>query len=497
MKTRGSGILLHITSLSGDYGIGDLGPGAHRFVDFLKASGQRYWQILPVHPTDTRYDNSPYHALSAFAGNTLLISPEQLVTDGYLDSSDLNPELNIPAGEVDFPSVIAYKERLFDMVFNRFSYFGHDSRFKEFCDREAWWLDDYSLFIAIRKEFSPAPWSDWPDELKNRNPDALFRYKEHHSMTIEREKFLQYIFSGQWEALLRRCHDSGIRLIGDIPIYIDYDSSDVWANPSLFQLDEDSKPKFVAGVPPDYFSATGQIWNNPLYNWDIMRELGFTFWISRLKRELSLVDYVRIDHFRGLAGFWEIPPGSDTAIEGRWVDAPAWDFIRTLVKEFPCLPIIAEDLGIITPDVREVMREFAIPGMKVLLFAFSSPTGDNPYIIHNIPRDSVVYTGTHDNTPVKGWFMQDATYEERERLTEYLGYKPETDEIPEIFVRLAMMSRADTAIVPVQDILGLDSSARMNRPGTDEGNWRWRMQEGMITEKTAEYLLKLVKVYGR
>ena len=228
-----------------------------------------------------------------------------------------------------------------------------------------------------------------------------------------------------------------------------------------------------------------------------MRELGFTFWISRLKRELSLVDYVRIDHFRGLAGFWEIPPGSDTAIEGRWVDAPAWDFIRTLVKEFPCLPIIAEDLGIITPDVREVMREFAIPGMKVLLFAFSSPTGDNPYIIHNIPRDSVVYTGTHDNTPVKGWFMQDATYEERERLTEYLGYKPETDEIPEIFVRLAMMSRADTAIVPVQDILGLDSSARMNRPGTDEGNWRWRMHEGMITEKTAGYLLKLVKTYGR
>ncbi|MDD3574503.1 MAG: 4-alpha-glucanotransferase [Methanospirillum sp.] len=497
MKTRGSGILLHITSLPGIYGIGDLGPEAYKFVEFLKASGQRYWQILPIHPTDTRYDNSPYHALSAFAGNPLLISPEQLVNDGYLDSSDLEPGYRQSDDLVDFPSVITFKEKLFDLAYNRFSYFGSDSDFLNFCAEQAWWLDDYATFFAIRKQFSPASWSDWPDELKNRNPRTLADYKEKNFSEIEREKFLQYIFYNQWDALRKKCHDAGIRLIGDIPIYIDFDSSDVWINPELFQLNEEKKPLFVAGVPPDYFSSTGQVWNNPLYNWDTMKNSGFSWWISRMKKELSLVDYVRIDHFRGFAGFWEISAGSDTAINGRWVDAPVWDFIRTMVKEFPCLPIIAEDLGIITPDVREIMREFTIPGMKVLVFAFSSPTGDNPYIIHNIPKNSVVYTGTHDNTPVRGWFEQDATYEEKQRLISYLGREPEKNEITEIFIRLAMMSSANTAIMPVQDILGLDAAARMNKPGTEDGNWRWRLKGEMISKELSAHLSELVKIYGR
>jgi len=497
MKTRGSGILLHITSLPGQFGIGDLGPQADRFVDFLQASGQRYWQILPVHPTDIRYDNSPYHSISAFAGSPLLISPEEMVNDGYLDPSDLQEGLEGPRDEVDYKAVIAYKERLFDMAYNRFAYFGSDPRFIDFCNEQAWWLDDYALFTAIRKYYAPAVWSDWPHPLKERDPQALHEFQEKNNSVIEREKFIQYIFSGQWEALRKKCHNAGIRLIGDIPIYIDYDSSDVWTYPDLFRLDKERRPTFVAGVPPDYFSATGQVWNNPLYDWDAIKNSGFSWWLLRLKRELSMVDYVRIDHFRGLVGFWEIRAGSDTAIEGRWIEAPAWDFIRTLVKEFPCLPIIAEDLGIITSDVREIMREFMIPGMKVLVFAFSSPTGDNPYILHNIPKDSVVYTGTHDNTPVKGWYELDATHEEKQRLIAYLGREPEIHEISDIFIRLAMMSSANTAIIPIQDILGLDSSARMNKPGTEHGNWRWRLQERMISEELSRRLSELVKIYGR
>lgn len=497
MKTRGSGILLHITSLPGQFGIGDLGPDAYRFVDFLQGSGQRYWQILPVHPTDIRYDNSPYHSLSAFAGNPLLISPEQMVNDGYLDVSDLEPDLNLPRDEVDFSSVIAYKDRLFDMAYNRFAFFGSDHRFIAYCAEQAWWLDDYALFIAIRKHFAPAVWSDWPFEFRSRDPEALFEFQKNNVSVIEREKFLQYIFACQWEALLKKCHTAGIRLIGDIPIYIDYDSSDVWTHPDLFLLDEEKRPKFVAGVPPDYFSASGQVWNNPLYDWDAMKNSGFSWWRLRLKRELSMVDYVRVDHFRGLVGFWEIAAGEDTAIEGRWVEAPAWDLIRTLVKEFPCLPIIAEDLGIITSDVREIMREFTIPGMKVLVFAFSSPTGDNPYILHNIPKDSVVYTGTHDNTPVRGWYEQDATQEEKQRLIAYLGREPGIHEIADLFVRLAMMSSANTAIIPMQDILGLDRAARMNKPGNEDGNWRWRLSEGMVSQELAGRLSALVKVYGR
>jgi 4-alpha-glucanotransferase len=497
MKTRGSGILLHITSLPGRYGIGDLGPEAYRFVDFLQTAGQRYWQILPVHPTDIRYDNSPYHAISAFAGNPLLISPELLVEDGYLDQSDIEPISACSDERVDYASVITYKERLFDIAYNRFAYFGSDLRFSEFCTKEAWWLDDYALFVAIRKQYPDSLWSEWPDELKSRDPKALITFQKSHASVIEREQFLQYIFSMQWEALRARCKRAGIRLIGDIPIYLDYDSADVWTFPHLFQLDEERKPRVVSGVPPDYFSPTGQVWNNPLYDWNALRDTGFSWWIQRLRRESALADYVRIDHFRGLVGFWEIKAGSETAIDGRWVIAPVWDLIRTLVKEFPCLPIIAEDLGIITPDVREIMRAFEIPGMKVLVFAFSSPTGDNPYILHNIPKDCIVYTGTHDNTPVRGWFDQDATPEEKERLFAYLGRRPESHEISDIFIRLAMMSSANTAIIPMQDILGCDHTARMNIPGTEEGNWRWRLKNDYPAPDRAQKLREYTVIYGR
>jgi 4-alpha-glucanotransferase len=278
---------------------------------------------------------------------------------------------------------------------------------------------------------------------------------------------------------------------------MDYDSVDVWIHPEMFLLDEMKRPKYVAGVPPDYFSATGQVWNNPLYDWNVMKMTNFAWWVARMRRELYHHDYVRIDHFRGLVGFWEIQAGSDTAIDGRWVQAPGWDLVQTLAQAFPCLPIIAEDLGIITPEVRELMRAFAIPGMKVLVFAFSSPTGDNPYILHNIPPDSVVYTGTHDNPPVRGWFENDATDEEKNRIFAYLGRVVQSDEIADIFVRLAMMSNAQTAIIPMQDILGLDSSARMNTPGTKHMNWRWRVTEEAISHALSRRLKEYAKIYGR
>ncbi|PWR75236.1 4-alpha-glucanotransferase [Methanospirillum stamsii] len=497
MKTRGSGILLHITSLPTKFGIGDLGPVAHEFIEFLQKAGQRYWQILPIHPTDEKYDNSPYHSLSAFAGNPLLISPEFLVEDGFLDDSDLFPipEFNIKF--VDFPSVISYKNQLFDMAYHRFKFFGHNPEFTNFCREQSWWLDDYALFMVIRSQHPDTNWSDWPLELKNRNDEYLKEYTQLYYTEIEKVRFIQYLFSLQWEKFLKKCHDCGIWLIGDIPIYIDYDSSDVWSNPIWFQLDENKRPIFVAGVPPDYFSETGQIWNNPLYAWERIENDNFTWWRRRIHKELQGVDFLRIDHFRGLAAFWEIPAGSDTAIQGRWVNAPAWKFLQTMEKNFPYLPIIAEDLGIITPDVREILREFNIPGMNVLQFAFSSDTSDNPYILHNIKKESLVYTGTHDNNTTLGWFLKDSTDIEKQRLFSYIGKEISSSEICEVFIRLAMMSNANTAIIPIQDILNLDESARMNRPGIDTGNWKWKMQEKMLTDELTFRLRALSKIYGR
>lgn len=497
MKTRGCGTLLHITSIPTKFGIGDLGPAAYRFVEFLQKAGQRYWQVLPLHPTEHMYDNSPYHALSAFAGNPLLISPEMLVKDGYLDESDLEPLPDFSSDLVDFPAVIAYKNRLFDMAYNRFVFFGTDPAFLTFCEEQAWWLDDYALFIAIKKHYPDILWSDWPSGLRNHNENELHEFKKLYHSVIEREQFLQFIFFHQWAALRKRSHELGIWLIGDIPIYVDYDSSDAWTHQHLFQLNEDKKPLYVAGVPPDYFSATGQVWNNPIYDWDEMKKSGFSWWVKRMEHELKFVDYVRIDHFRGLVGYWEIKAGSDTAIDGRWISAPVWDLLRTWTKKFPCFPVIAEDLGIITSDVREVMREFDIPGMKVLIFAFSSETGDNPYILHNIPPNTVVYTGTHDNTPVLGWFLHEATPEEKQRFVSYIGYEVSSEKVSDVFVRLAMMSSANTAIISMQDVLGLDISARMNRPGSEKGNWRWMMQERMITEDLAYYIRTLTTTYGR
>ena len=497
MITRGSGILLHLTSLPTSFGIGDIGPSAHRFAEFLHDAGQKYWQILPIHPTDYRYDNSPYHAISSIAGNTLLISPEQMVIDGFLDCSDLDPVPSFPPDQIDFSTAISYKNRLFDVAYNRFRFFGIDPAFVQFCEDEAWWLDDYTLYITIRDQFPGLSWTEWPSELKNRDSIAITEFKRKNQHTLLREQFLQYLFSQQWKIFRKKCHDLGIWLIGDIPIYIDHDSSDVWTYPEFFHLDEEKNPTVIAGVPPDYFSTTGQVWNNPLYNWEKLQECDFQWWVRRIKHELDTIDFLRIDHFRGLVGYWEIPAGSVTAVQGRWVSAPAWEFFRTLIKKFPHLPVIAEDLGIITPDVREIMMAFHIPGMKVLEFAFSSDSADNPYLLHNITRDSVVYTGTHDNTPVKGWYSGDATEREKNRLTDYLGRKVCEEEICDVFIRMALMSIADTVIIPMQDHLNLGSFARMNKPGTEDGNWRWMMRDGLLDNNLIDKIREITKIYGR
>ncbi len=497
MRTRGSGVLLHITSLPSRFGIGDLGPGAFNFVQFLKESGQRYWQILPIHPTEYEYDNSPYHALSAFAGNPLLISPDGMVSDGFIDPEDLEPLPSFPHEHVDFSQVIAYKHELFSKAFERFKRSDINHEFLEFCNKNEGWLDDYALFQALRRKFSPVRWGDWPSDLKLRNPDALEKARAIEAESVLKEKFLQYLFFIQWDALRAVCRDAGILLIGDIPIYVDYDSADVWVHPWFFKLDKDLRPAVIAGVPPDYFSETGQIWDSPVYSWEVLQESGFSWWILRIEHLASMVDYIRIDHFRGLIDFWEIPAGSETAVTGRWVSAPGYDLLKTIAKRSAYLPIIAEDLGIITPDVREVIHEFSLPGMKVLIFAFGSGIAGNPYIPHNIPRDCVVYTGTHDNVPVLGWFTSEASDEEKKNLAAYLGKEPAAEEVSWMLIRLAMMSVGNTVIIPIQDLLNLGSESRMNSPGTRDGNWLWRVSEEEITNSLSEKLHEITELYGR
>ncbi|WP_319578697.1 4-alpha-glucanotransferase [uncultured Methanospirillum sp.] len=497
MRTRGSGVLLHITSLPSRFGIGDLGPGAYNFIRFLKDSGQRYWQILPIHPTEYEYDNSPYHALSAFAGNPLLISPEVMVSDGFIDPKDLEPVPVFTTGSVDFSRVIAYKEEVFARAFERFKGSENRSEFEKFCNKNAKWLDDYTLFQALRKKFSPLRWGDWPSDLKLRSPEALDRIRAEEADSVLREKFLQYLFSLQWSAFRTKCREAGILLIGDIPIYVDYDSADVWVYPRFFKLDESLKPEVIAGVPPDYFSETGQIWDSPVYEWDEIQSTGFSWWIQRIEHLASLVDYIRIDHFRGLIGFWEIPAGSETAVTGRWVPAPGYDLLNTLAKRSAYLPIIAEDLGIITPDVREVMREFSLPGMKVLIFAFGAGIAGSPYIPHNIPRDCVVYTGTHDNAPISGWFRAEASEEERRNLSAYLGHELRAEEVTWMLIRLAMMSVGNTVIIPMQDLLNLGNESRMNTPGSKTGNWLWRVKEEQIPDTLSGYLHDMTALYSR
>jgi 4-alpha-glucanotransferase len=497
MNRRKSGILLHLTSLPSPYGIGDMGPEAYRFTDFLAEAKQSFWQILPLNPTERVYGNSPYHSISAFAGNPLIISPELLVQDGFLATADCEPLPTGPIGRVDYENIVPYKEKVFNTAYDRFTKVQDHDAYKTFCAENISWLDDFSLFVALKGHFQGKAWNQWPPEVRDRQPEALQSMIEDLHDTIEQEKFLQYFFFRQWFALKGYCNEKGIQIIGDMPIYVDYDSVDVWTHPEIFKLDAERKPEAVAGVPPDYFSATGQLWGNPVYRWNTLKERGYDWWIRRMGHTLSLFDVVRIDHFRGLVAYWEIPAGEQTAIHGQWVEAPVYDFFDGLRAQFPSLPVIAEDLGVITPDVRKVMQHFELPGMKVLLFAFGEDNPMHPYLPHTYEKNTVVYTGTHDNNTVRGWFEREAKPKDKKRLFRYLGRKTSPQEIPWELIRLAMMSVANLAIIPMQDILGLGAEARMNRPATGDGNWEWQLVPGELTPALVEKLRAMTQIYGR
>jgi 4-alpha-glucanotransferase len=497
MNRRGCGTLLHITSLPSRFGIGDLGPEAHRFIDLLGGGGQRYWQILPLNPAYPVYGNSPYQSTSAFACNPLLISPEGMVDAGLLDQSEIEDSPDFPEDRVDFEAVVSYKNDLFNKAFERFRQKGANFHFQQYASENAWWLDDYALFVALKERYSGAVWSDWPQEIRDRQPGPLGDLRNELQERVEREKFLQYIFAVQWSNLKRHCRERRIQIIGDIPMYLDYDSADLWANPGLFKLDEEKKPTVAAGVPPDAFSDNGQLWGNPIYNWDALREQGYWWWERRIEYTLSLVDRLRLDHFRGFIQYWEVPAGEENARNGRWVDAPGWDLFTLLTRTLPCLPIIAEDLGFITPDVHEVMHHFGFPGMKILLFAFSGDISRNPNAPHNITSCDVAYTGTHDNNTVRGWFETDATDDQKNLLFRYVGRQITADEANRLFIRLVMLSPADIVIIPMQDILGLGEDARMNRPGTNTGNWEWRLLPKQDIEQALGEVLEIAGISRR
>ena len=490
---RSSGILLHPTSLPGPYGIGDLGGHAYRWIDFLAGARQHFWQVLPLGPTG--YGDSPYQCFSAFAGNPLLISLEPLAEAGWLRREELHPPSSFPQDKVDYGAVIPYKrDRLHRAYwgFRQRALEGDWTAFHAFCQAEAHWLDDFALFMALKDHFQTA-WNEWPRDIRLRQPQAMEHYRRTLANEIDEHRFIQWLFFQQWDALKMYAHKQGIRIIGDIPIFVAYDSADVWAHPDLFYLDEEGHPTVVAGVPPDYFSPTGQLWGNPLYRWDVLAQQGYRWWIDRLRATLRMVDIVRLDHFRGFAAYWEIPAGMPTAEIGRWVPGPGDELFRALREALGELPIIAEDLGVITPDVEALRERWGFPGMKVLQFAFSGP--DNPYLPHNYTSTNwVVYTGTHDNDTTIGWFRQ-LDEETRAYVRAYLDR--DGSDIAWDLMRLAWQSVAKLAVVPLQDVLRLGSEARMNTPGRLGGNWAWRFRWDQVTLALGEALADMTHVYGR
>jgi 4-alpha-glucanotransferase len=500
---RASGILLHPTSLPSAYGVGDLGAEAYKFVDFLHDTKQAYWQILPLGPTG--YGDSPYQCFSAFAGNTNLISPELLVEDGLLYPKEINEKPAFPIGRVDFGLLYEWKNHILALAFERFRRNADlQAEFEAFSIAESFWLDDYALFRAIKKFQDQKMWLEWDEPLRLRDPKALKKAEEELYIEIQAQKFQQWLFFRQWFSLKRYCESKNIRIVGDIPIFVALDSADVWCNPDQFKLNADRTPKVVAGVPPDYYSATGQLWGNPIYNWEEMQKDGFSWWISRVRATLRLVDIVRIDHFRGFAATWEVPGGDKTAINGQWVKAPGKELFTRLKEVFGELPFWAEDLGFITPDVEELRDSFGFPGMRILQFAFSGDA-KNRDLPHNYIRNCVAYTGTHDNDTTVGWFLskpgegstraQEQIRKEREFCLKYLN--SDGKQIHWDFIRAVWASVADTAIVPMQDVLGLGTEARMNLPASTSGNWTWQCKQGDFSEEISQRLGELTEIYGR
>ncbi|OGX36387.1 MAG: 4-alpha-glucanotransferase [Omnitrophica WOR_2 bacterium RIFCSPHIGHO2_02_FULL_52_10] len=489
MSERASGILLHISSLPSPFGIGDLGESAYRFADFLHDAKQIYWQILPINPTDPISQHSPYSSTSAFAGNELLISPQLLVKERLLNSTDITGGPEFPVEHVDFEAVKPHKDSLLERAATKFEarptlYRALKRDFNNFLETHRFWMEDYALFSVIKKHHGGAIWTSWPKGLRDRNKNALLEFSANHAQAVHKIKFYQFLFFRQWQLLRRYCRKTKIKLIGDLPIYMNLDSADVWANPKNYKLETDGAPSVVSGVPPDYFSRTGQLWGNPVYDWKALKKANYSWWVQRFRFNFQLFDLVRVDHFRGFVKFWEIPAGHTTAVDGQWASVPTHDFFKSL--ERACvkpLPIIAEDLGFITDDVRDVIRGFNFPGMKVLMFAFNGDdVSQHPYLPENYTGRCVVYTGTHDNNTVRGWFQQEVAEKVRGNLNKYFGRDISAETVHWELIRLALGSPAELAIIPLQDYLGLGSEARMNTPATVNGNWRWRVDQEKLTK---------------
>ena len=493
---RASGLLLHVTSLPSLYGIGDVGPTALSWIDRLAQAGQSWWQMLPLGPTG--YGNSPYQSLSSFAGNELFISPDWMIEDELLRASDCQAS-GFPPDKVDYSAVIPFKHGLLEKAWANFRAGARDdlrSPYEQFRCDQADWLEDYALFRALKARFDDAHYLEWPAEFVRREPAALDRVRRELADQIGQVCFAQFLLFCQGERLKAHANANGINLIGDLPFFVSPDSSDVWAHPELFLLDEQLHPRVVAGVPPDYFSAQGQLWGNPIYNWDDLRQSGYSWCMSRLRALLNQVDMVRLDHFRGFVAAWHVPAGAPTAQSGNWVPGPGADFLHAVLRELGALPFIAEDLGLITPDVFALRDQFHLPGMRVLQFAFDGKS-DNPYLPSNYVGNTVVYTGTHDNPTTRGWF-DELPDDQRQRVWNYLKLPGgDSGEVAPALMNLAWSSVAAVSIAPLQDLLNLGKEARMNVPGRAEGNWSWRCTEEMLSDPAFERLRDLTKKSNR
>jgi 4-alpha-glucanotransferase len=490
---RSAGILLHPSSLPGPFGIGDFGPAIYAWIDALARARQKWWQILPLCPTAA--GDSPYQSPSTFAGNINLLSPEELVKDGLIDQGDLS-NVQFSANKVEFQHVVPFKNYLLDKAWKNFQAGragGLRHALDEFCHHQQSWVDDFALFCALRDSHDGTSWQDWPPELVRREPAALEQARQRHQDATGRHRFGQFLFYRQWGHVKNYANSRGIRLIGDVPIFVASDSADVWAHPDLFHLDDRRRPTVVAGVPPDYFSATGQLWGNPLYKWEASRQSGHQWWIARLRATLNQVDLVRIDHFRGFEAYWEIPAGAPTAQAGHWVKGPGAELFQVMDRALGRLPLIAEDLGLITPEVETLRDKLELPGMRVLQFAFGD-NARNPYLPHNYVRNTVVYTGTHDNDTTAGWYR---TLSDHERGN-VLRYAPAIErDPPHELMRLAWASIADCAVAPLQDLLAIGNEGRMNLPGQPTGNWTWRVGGDQVTAALIDWLGELTALYGR
>ena len=504
---RLSGILLHITSLPSRFGIGDLGPSAHEFVDFLSAAGHKLWQVLPLNPTG--YGDSPYQCFSAFAGNPMLISLERLREQGLLQDSDLAQAPNFPVDFVDYGPVIEFKMAALRRSAKTF--FADGSRaehaaFDRFCESAGLWLDDYALFMVCKDANRGGMWTAWDAGIRRRDANEISAWSEKLAPELKAYKYWQFEFFQQWERLKNYCQQRSICFMGDIPIYVAHDSADVWSHPDLFYLDDDGNPTVVSGVPPDYFSATGQLWGNPIYRWDLLAAGGYKWWIERFRASLALFDMVRLDHFRGFESYWEVPASEKTAINGRWIKGPGEEFLTALQNVFGGLPIVAENLGVITPPVENLRQQFGLPGMSLLQFAFGTDPQGPSFRPHNYGRDLVAYTGGHDNDTTVGWWSSSGASDstrtpedvrkEHEFARAYLNFEDDS-EVNWVMIRAVLASVADVAIVPLQDVLGLGSAARMNLPGKVSGNWKWRYAPGALVDDLSARLRSLVTLYDR